>query len=308
MTEIHQPDRGPSAPFEVLPGFLVVPLLTPTLPPATRTNCVVVGTDELVVIDPASPYSEEQERLEVLLASLDRSVRAIWLTHHHADHVGGTMRLKGSLGVPVRAHRATADRLEGLVVVDDLLLDGDIEEFDGLSVEALHTPGHARGHLAFRDPASRLLVAGDLVAGQGTIVIDPPDGDMGDYLATLGRLVQEGTGMIVPAHGAAIPDGEELLLEYIAHRMTREEEVARALRAAPGGALPIDLVPVVYPEVPGLFHPLASRQVLAHLLKLELQGQVVRVGGGSGVPGRPVYMPTPSAAPILPDCRFLWAG
>ncbi len=303
MTEIHLPDRGPHEPFDVQPGVVVFPVRTPTLPPATHTNCVLLGAgDEVVVVDPASPFADEQERLAGALAG--RSVQAIWLTHHHPDHVGGAQALREATGAPVLAHPGTTQRLSGQLSVDDALYEGDRVELGDLEIEVLHTPGHARGHLAFRDVATRLVVAGDLVAGQGTIVIDPPEGDMADYLATLGRLASEGIGAIVPAHGPAIADGEAKLLEYIAHRMRREQQVIQALAARP--AKPIDLVPGVYPEVPVFFHPLASRQVLSHLLKLEAEGRVERPDGSTGVPGTPVYMAFDNAS--RPDSEFRLIG
>lgn len=305
MTEIHLPDRGPHEPFSAQDGIFVVPLRTPTLPPATHTNCVLIGgLDEVVVVDPASPYSDEQAELLAVLKVRATTVRAIWLTHHHMDHVGGANDLRSALDVPVLAHPATAERLSGQVLVDDTLLHGDVDEVGGVPVEILHTPGHARGHLAFRHPQTRLVVAGDLVAGQGTIVIDPPEGDMTDYLTTLGTLVRDGVGAIVPAHGPLIADGETKLLEYIAHRMAREAEVAAALATGPARA--IDLVPGLYPEVPPMFHPLAARQVLAHLLKLETEGKVDRPDGSTGVPGTPVYLSFGTKP--APDAAFRWIG
>jgi glyoxylase-like metal-dependent hydrolase (beta-lactamase superfamily II) len=212
--------------------------------------------------------------------------------------------LREALDLPVLAHSATRERLAGSIAVDGLLMDGDVEEVGGLAVEILHSPGHARGHLAFRDPETRALVAGDLVAGQGTIVIDPPEGDMADYLATLGRLVRDGIGSVVPAHGPTIHDGEELLLSYIAHRQMREQQIEEALAGrADRSGYPIELVQDVYPEVPAIFHPLAARQVLAHLLKLEAEGRVDRVGGGVGVPGQPLYMPAAGAS-ASPEVAF----
>lgn len=308
MTEIHLPDRGPSQEFWAEPGIQVVPLLTPTLPPATHTNCVVIGTDQVVIIDPASPYEEEQARLLTHLKSRGAEVLAIWLTHHHADHTGGVQALRTALDVPVLAHPATAERIQADISVDDALFDGDRTTLGELEIEALHTPGHARGHLAFREVTSRTLVAGDLVAGQGTIIIDPPEGDMSDYLATLGRLVQENVGAIIPAHGPLIDDGETKLLNYIGHREVRERQIAEALqKKANKQARPLDLVPEIYPEVPPVFHPLAARQVLAHLLKLEQEGQVDRPDGGSGVPGTPVYMAT-GQENRTPDVSFRWIG
>jgi glyoxylase-like metal-dependent hydrolase (beta-lactamase superfamily II) len=231
-------------------------------------------------------------------------VQAIWLTHHHADHIGGVAALKEALNVPVCAHRATAERLEGQLRIDEELYSGDIGELGGVPVEVIHTPGHARGHLAFGVGPKACLVAGDLVAGQGTIVIDPPEGDMGDYLATLGALVQRGVGVVVPAHGPAAEDGESLLLGTIAHRLMREDQLVEVLgQRGQQGVYPIDLVPTIYPEVPVMFHPLAARQVLAHLLKLEAEGRAFRPGGGRGVPGQPVYLPS-APGTAVPDAAF----
>lgn len=298
MTEIHLPDRAPHEPWEPAPGVLVMPLRTPTLPPATHTNCVVLGDAEAcVVVDPASPYRDEQERLEAALQGW--VVEAIWLTHHHPDHVGGAVALRGHTGAPILAHPATIQRLPNIAGIEPLF-EGDSLDLSGDVWEALHTPGHARGHLAFRDAQRRIVVAGDLVAGQGTIVIDPPEGDLVDYLGTLARLITEGVGPLIPAHGPEIPDGEAKLLEYIAHRAAREDQVLAEL-GKHAHAHAIDLIPSMYPEIPGYWHPLAARQVLAHLLKLEAEGRVVRMDATTGAPGTPVYM---AAGGGQPDAAF----
>lgn len=250
------------------------------------------------MVDPASPYQDEQDRFVAWLEAAGARVEAIWLTHHHPDHVGGAAALRDRLDVPVLAHPATTERLGAMVPVDGALFEGDREQLDGVEIEVLHTPGHARGHLAFRDVDSRLVVAGDLVAGQGTIVIDPPEGDLVDYLGTLARLIAEGVGAMIPSHGPAIPDGEGKLLEYIAHRQHREEQVLAALAGRPERTgYAIDLTRAIYPEIPSMFHPLASRQIVAHLLKLELEGRVERPDGSTGAPGAMVYMAFGSGAP-----------
>lgn len=277
MTEIHLPDRGPVATIEAAPGWTIVPLRTPTLPPATRTCCLLLGTgDSVVVVDPGSPYADEQARLLGEIERRGLAVEAIWLTHHHADHVGGAAALREATSAPVLAHPAAAAALGRWLALDDHLLDGDVVELGELEIEVLHTPGHALDHLVFQERATGWTAVGDLVAGQGTVVVDPPGGDMADYLASLARLVQRGASTLVPAHGHPIPSGEAKLLEYIAHRMHREEQVLLALAGGP--RTPLDLAPGIYPEVPAFFMPLAARQVLAHLLKLEREGRVGRRG------------------------------
>lgn len=245
----------------------VVPVRSPTLPPATHTNCWLLGRDRLVVVDPASPWAEPQQAL--LDGLLGRPVRAVFLTHHHPDHTSGLAELVRQTGAEVWAHPQTASRVRHRV--DRLVQDGEILDLDGSRWTALHTPGHAPGHLCLLDEEGT-VVAGDMVAGTGTIVLDPPEGHLGQYLASLQRLSDLGAERLLPAHGPVIEDGQALLAEYIAHRHQRSDQVRSALaRRAP--ARPLDLVPDIYPELPALFHPVAARQVLCHLQWLDDQGE-----------------------------------
>src|SRR5215472_14046236 len=207
--------------IEPAPGLLVVPLRTPTLPPATHTNCVLAGQRELALIEPATPYEDEVARLDAILrelAAAGRRVVALLLTHHHQDHVAAAARLRARLGVPLLAHRETARRID--VAVDRELGDGEI----AFGLRALFTPGHAPGHLCFLEPRTRTLVAGDMVAGEGTILISPLDeGDMGTYLDSLARLSALDLHALVPAHGPPTASPRALLEHYIRHRLMREQ-------------------------------------------------------------------------------------
>jgi glyoxylase-like metal-dependent hydrolase (beta-lactamase superfamily II) len=141
-------------------------------------------------------------------------------------------------------------------------------------------PGHTRGHTCLFDETSRAVVAGDLVAGVGTVIIDPPDGDMGDYLTSLQRLIELGPGTLYPAHGPVIPDGIARLRQYAAHRLEREGKVVAALQAAPGPALARELVPAAYDDVAPALHVFAERSLLAHLYKLEREARAARTPDG----------------------------
>ena len=252
----------------VAPGIRVLALRTPTLPPAAHTNIYLVGP---LVIDPGSPYRDQQDILEQQLAG--ERVAAVVLTHHHGDHVGGAQALADRLGVPIAAHPATARRLAGRVTVTRELADSEV--FEG--VTCVLTPGHAEGHLCFEHGDA--TIAGDMVAGIGTILIDPDEGDMALYLASLDRLLQRGTRALLPAHGPAIADAPAKLREYIAHRTMREDKVIAALASRVDAAL-ADLVPDAYSDTPRVLWPLAERSLRAHLDKLVREHRAREVAPG----------------------------
>lgn len=272
--------------IEFQQGMVLVPLRTPTLPPATHTNCLLLGEEDLWVVDPGSPYEDEQRVLEDTLAALaseGRVARGIVLTHEHHDHVGGAVRLAHKLKIPIAASEQTRSRLEELgagVPVDRVLRDGEVFELGARRFRTLVLPGHTRGHTCLFDETSRAVVAGDLVAGVGTVIIDPPEGDMADYLDSLKRLIDLGPRTLYPAHGPVIPGGVARLKQYVAHRLDREAKVAAALSARGKAAEPGELVPAAYPDVAPALYGLAERSLLAHLLKLEKEGRARRDPSG----------------------------
>ncbi len=250
-------------------GVWMLPLRTPTLPPATHTNAYLVDVgDSLAVIDPGSPWPQEQARLDAILAMLAQeghAVSEVWLTHHHADHVGGLGPLVAR-GLPIRAHALTASQVPsgGAAVLP--LADGDL--LHG-RFRALHTPGHARGHLCFLDERTGALLCGDMVSTVSTIVIDPPEGDMAEYVRQLERLRALAPRTLYPAHGMPAPRAAAKLGEYIDHRREREELIAAALGA--GGTLR-EITQVAYADTPPAHWPLAERSCLAGLEKLRAEG------------------------------------
>lgn len=283
LREPAEANLGPHRAIELRPGVLLFPLPTPTLPPAAHTNCYLLGTGEAVLVDPGSPWPEEIDRLEAALAEVPerfgRRVTAIWLTHHHPDHVGGVARLRDALGVPVAAHAVTAEKLQAQgIPVDRELADGERVELAGeveddpVPVRVLHTPGHARGHLCFHEERLGSLLAGDMVSAVSTIVVDPPEGDMDAYLASLERLAELAPTMLFPGHGPAILDAVGKLRQFVEHRLWREEKVLAAWRA--GLREPDAMLPEVYDDAPRQAWPLAARQILAHLRRLEKAGTI----------------------------------
>lgn len=249
----------------------VLPVRTPTIPPATHTNCYRVGD---TAIDPASPYADEQERLAQWLGD---GVTRILLTHHHHDHVGGVEDLKRRTGARVVAH---ADARVPFPV-DERVEDGwEADTGDG-TLRAVHTPGHADGHLVFEVGRSGEVICGDLVAGEGTIVLVPPEGDLQAYLDSLDR-VRAFARTLHPAHGPSQP--ASLLDAYVRHRQLRSAQF-EAVLAERGPSSPAEIAAQVYAGLPGVDLELARLQVCTHLAWAARAGRVHEAAAGRWAKG-----------------------
>ncbi len=265
---------------QVAPGIRVLALRTPTLPPAAHTNAYLVGpaAGPQLLVDPGSPYPDQQAVLDEILsaeAAAGRPLALVALTHHHGDHVGGAVATATRWGVPIAAHAKTKALLAARVPVTVEL--GDREQLDAFGVTCVHTPGHADGHLCFEHGDASIV--GDMVAGVGTILIDPSEGDMAEYLASLALMLERPTRSLLPAHGPTIDDGPSKLREYIAHRTMRENRVLAALGEQTSASLD-ELLPTAYGDTPRPLWPLAKRVLRAHLDKLVKEHRVRDVGSG----------------------------
>lgn len=287
LLDTAEANLGPMRRIELRSGILMFPLAAATLPPSSHTNCFLLGHGEALLVDPGSPFPAENDRIVAALSiareRLGRHPVAILLTHHHPDHVAGAAELSRRLDLPIWAHAATRERLasRGIAVTRDLA-NGERLELAGeppMRLRLHHTPGHARGHLALEVEGAGDLIGGDLVAGFGTIVVAPPEGNMDDYLASLERMRGRGFRTLFPAHGAAILDVDAKLAEYVEHRLAREAQVLEQWRA--GAREPREMLAAVYPDVPAAIHPLAERQILAHLERLRRLGEL---GAGGAAP------------------------
>ena len=267
--------REPVRRIEFRPNYICFPVRTPTKPPATHTNCYLIyTTEELIVLDPGSPYEDEQQELANAideLAGAGRRVREIILTHLHPDHVGGVRALQEHLGdVKVAAHRLTAEPLARTMPVDRLIEDNDVIELRGsptIRLQAVHTPGHTRGHLCFYEARTGTLISGDNIVGLGSVLIEPEEGNMRDYLKSLKRMRQlPDLSVIFGGHGPAMGNPYQKIDEYINHRLEREQNILRAIKE--GATSVKDIVARVYTDVSPKAHPMAERAVAAHLEKL----------------------------------------
>jgi ribonuclease/clavin/mitogillin len=285
--------RGPNRRMEFQPNYICFPVRTPTKPPATHTNCYLIsGSEEFLIVDPGSPYEDEQAALAECVDDLIRkdglAPREIVLTHVHPDHVAGVDALNAFLEtnqgrrVPVAAHRLTAESLKGHLDVDRFIEDDEVIALGGDSIRlrALYTPGHARGHLCFYDERTGALLSGDNIVGFGSVLIDPPDGNMRDYLASLARMrALPNLSVLFGGHGPPIANPYEKIDEYISHRQQREALILDSVRK--GASTPKEIVARAYLDVSPKAHVMAERAVVAHLEKLEADGLVVRDAAGN---------------------------
>jgi glyoxylase-like metal-dependent hydrolase (beta-lactamase superfamily II) len=159
---------------------------------------------------------------------------------------------------------------------DVTLAEGDVVEGDSYALTAIHTPGHCSNHLCFSLADGKTLFTGDHVMGWSTSVIVPPDGDMGDYLFHLERLLQRDDARYLPTHGPAIEDPKPLVAAFIQHRREREAQLLACL--ARGVRRISDAVEIMYKDVPRQLHPAAARSVFAHVLDLHAKGRIKTEG------------------------------
>jgi glyoxylase-like metal-dependent hydrolase (beta-lactamase superfamily II) len=252
-------DLSPGVACAISP--LVRRIVAPNAGPLTGagSNTYLVGVDEIVVVDPGPDVASH---VEAIVGCGGDRIRWIAVTHSHDDHAGGAAALAAATGAEVLAY-GTID--EGFEL--------EATEF---RLEALHTPGHAADHLCYLLEEERMLFSGDTVIDGSTVMIAPPEGDMAAYLASLERLLALPATLLLPGHGPPIGGPRHRLRYYLEHRRRREERVRAALEAGPRTLE--EVVVDAYDDTPAESHGLAARSALAHLLKLEAEGRVVRAG------------------------------
>ncbi|HEY0621834.1 MBL fold metallo-hydrolase [Sphingomonas sp.] len=251
----------------------------------TGTETYLVGTADLAVIDPGPDLPSH---VDALLRAIDgRPVVAILCTHTHRDHSPASRAVKAATGAPIIGCAPLALDDDGPRAdaafdrdyrPDRVLTDGEQVSGEGWTLTAVATPGHTSNHLCFALEESGALFTGDQVMGWSTSVIAPPDGDMGDYMASLDKLLARGDRVYYPAHGDAVEKPQRLVRGMMGHRKQREGQILRLLGEQIG-----DIPAMVEKMYVGLDQRLtgaAGRSVLAHLIDLRQRGIVTGAEGG----------------------------
>lgn len=236
----------------------------------TGTNSYVIdaGAGEAIIIDPG-PVIERH--LDALVANAEQRglrISTIAVTHGHPDHAPAAAPLKERTGAPVWAHPSSDVPHDRAFTLESELRVGD------LVLRVIDAPGHTFEHVVFYEPSERALFTGDVILGEGTVVIAPPGGAMRPYQRTLERLRNEfgDAARIYGGHGPTVTNARAKIDEYIAHRKMREAELLEALRDGPM-TIP-QLVLAIYSKTRPVLWPAAARQMLAYLIALSDEGTV----------------------------------
>ncbi len=261
---------------ELAPGVRRLLAPNPSMMTGPGTNTYLLGSKEIAVIDPGPAIPEHLNAIRKLAAA---PIKWILVTHTHPDHSPGTALLAEATGAEKIGKAAPQGRNQDQTFIPDRIPeDGDAFETPEFTLRAIHTPGHASNHLCYLHGEHGFLFTGDHIINGSTVVIDPPDGNMGDYLRSLERLKTIETKAILPGHGEVMDKPQEAIDWLIKHRREREAKVVAALQQQPN-ATSRQLVPLVYDDVDEDRYDLAEHSLLAHLILLEEEMRVSMANG-----------------------------
>ncbi|MFQ5515646.1 MAG: MBL fold metallo-hydrolase [Myxococcota bacterium] len=204
----------------------------------------------------------------------------ILVTHAHPDHLGGAASLLRAFGSRTVAKQPWPEKDAAFEVELESLADGAVIQGDGVTLRALHMPGHSRDHLCFYLEEERALFTGDVVLGVGTSVIPIDGGDLADYLRSLERILELDLERIYPGHGPLVKRPRDVVAGYLRHRREREHQIIDAIQT--GSCSVQEIVAQAYRDVPRVLHPAAAQSVLSHLRQLERERRAVRSVDASG--------------------------
>ena len=254
---------------------------------STGTCSYLVGDEELAIIDPGPLDDAHIEAL--LQAAGGAKVAHILVTHTHRDHSPAAARIREATGAPILGARPYQPRqgfagtLKGLDASHDLayapdhvLEDGAVVEGRGYTLEAVATPGHAANHLSFALAEEKALFSGDHVMAWSTSIVAPPDGSMGDYMASLDKLRTRGETIFWPGHGGPVREPQRWMRALAHHRRQREASILTRIEA--GDVEVSKIVARVYDNLNPALVGAATLSTLAHLEDLASRGLIAMEG------------------------------
>ena len=284
-------DLVPGQVDEVMPGVRRILCGNPSPFTYKGTVSYIIGRGKVAIVDPGP--DDEAHAKALLDAVRGETVTHIFVTHTHRDHSPNVPRIKAATGALVLAegpHRPArplnvgeAPRLDAAndtdFAPDRALADGEVVPGEGWTIEAVTTPGHTANHMAYAFKESDVLFSGDHVMAWSTPVVAPPDGAMGDYMASLAKLAKRSESIYLPGHGGAVHNAPRFVAAYILHRKAREASIVN--RLAKGEADIPTLVAAIYSGLDPRLVRAAGMSVLAHLEDLVARGAVATDGAPS---------------------------
>jgi len=248
------------------------------------TGTYIIGNGEVAVIDPGPDMDDHLEA--ILAATAGERITHIFVTHNHMDHsplarplaarTGATIYACAKQGVATESEVRMEAGDDRTFVPDVGLCDGGLFPGSGWTMEAIPTPGHTSNHICYALLEENALFCGDHIMGWSTTVISPPDGDMGDYFASLERVKARNFTTLWPTHGPPITEPGPFVQAYIDHRKGREAQILAALEAGFTQIRP--MVAELYKAVDVRLHPAAAHSVMAHMVQLVKEGRVLCEG------------------------------
>ncbi len=249
------------------------------------TGTYVIGEGKVAVIDPGPDIPKH---IDALLDALKSEiVTHILITHTHNDHSPAAKALKIATNAPTYGFgpHGSGKAEQGIKVEaggdmdfipDEVIKDGSVIDGDGWSLSCVHTPGHTSNHICFAWDSIGALFPGDQVMGWSTSIVSPPDGDMGDYIRSLEKMLKRSDSVYYPTHGPEICKPQSFVESFIAHRRDREEKILKCLSS---GIDTIEaMIPEVYSDVDPSLHSAAARSLFATILYLVEENRVVAIG------------------------------
>ena len=258
---------------ELADGIHRIVAPNPSMMTGPGTNTYLFGHKEIAVVDPGPRL---RAHIDDICEKLDAPIRWVLVTHTHPDHSPGASLLAEKTGAELLGMEAPeGEHQDSSFHPDRVLADGDKLETKEFTLEAVHTPGHASNHLCFRHVATNWILSGDHVIDGSTVVINPPDGNMRQYITSLEKIRALEPEALLPGHGYKILEPRKVIDWIIDHRLEREGKVVAALEVNPG-LTARQLVPHVYKDVSEKLYAWAERSLLAPLIKLEEEGRAAR--------------------------------